>query len=232
MRQLWWTPLFKTRLKSAPKHLYLYSKMPFISGALTIAIGEKCRISGQTTFSGRTCINSKTLEPMPAQLIIGNNAGISWQTTIAVGRRVVIGDNVRIAGRCFLAGYPGHPINPYERAKGKADTQDQIGDIELKENVWLGTGCTVLAGVTIGQNTIVGSGSIVTKSLPANVIAAGNPAKVIRELTSHELINHASTNHEPNSHHELAGHTLSSHTLGSHKLSSHTLDKGDDCEIA
>lgn len=187
LRQLWWTPLFKTKLATPPKHLYLYTGMPYISGPLTITIGERCRISGQTTFTGRYQNMNPQKAPINAELTIGNNVGISWQTTIAVGQKVTIGDNTRIAGRCFLAGYPGHPVNPFDRAQGKPDTQDQVGNIVLEENVWLGTSCTVLPGVTIGCNTIVGTGSIVTKSLPPNVIAAGNPARVIRELTLAEL---------------------------------------------
>ncbi len=187
LRQLWWTPLFKTKLVTVPKRLYLYTGMPYISGPLSITVGEHCRISGQTTFTGRYQENIAQSAPINAELIIGNNVGISWQTTIAVGKKIIIGDNTRIAGRCFLAGYPGHPINPWDRAQGKPDTQNQVGDIILEDNVWLGTGCTVLAGVTIGRNTIIGTGSIVTKNLPQNVIAAGNPARVIRKLTLAEL---------------------------------------------
>ena len=180
-RIFWWTPLFKALIDKAPRHLYLYTGMPFIAGRLAITLGENCRISGQTTFSGRTQ-NSGC-----AQLLIGNNVGISWQSTIAVGKKVIIGNNVRIAGRCFLAGYPGHPINPVARANGEAELENQIGDIVLEDNVWLGTGCTVLPKVRIGANSIIGTGSVVTKDIPANVIAAGNPAKVIRPLSEQEL---------------------------------------------
>ena len=218
LRIFWYTPRFKARLKQAPRSLFLYSGMPYLNDSLDITLGERCRISGITTFTGRGFVpdyssaigsssagdtnndannntstathasqNQKMQDRVKSQLTIGNNVGIGWQTTIAVGKRVILHDNVRIAGRGFLAGYPGHPINPHQRATGAADTEAQIGDIELKANVWLGTGCTVLAGVTIGENTIVGAGSLVTKSLPPNVIAGGNPARVLRELTVEEL---------------------------------------------
>lgn len=181
LRQFWWTPRFKTRLKKAPSHVYLYSGIPYITAGLDIVMGENCRISGITTFTGRTAGRE-----VPT-LIMGNNVGISWQTTLAVGTRIVLADNVRIAGRCFLAGYPGHPINPNARASGMAERDSQVGEIVLEKNVWLGTGCTVLPNVTIGQNSIIGTGSVVTRDIPANVIAAGNPAKVIRALTPQEL---------------------------------------------
>ena len=177
-RVIYWTPMFKSRLSSGCKRLYLYGGMPLVQGALEIQMGDNCRLSGQTTLSGRW---SGKETP---QLIIGNNVGIAWQTTIAVGRKIIIGDNVRIAGRGFLAGYPGHPIDPIARAKGLPDTDDQVADIVLKKDVWLGSGVTVMKGVTIGEGTIVASGSVVTHDLPAFVLAAGMPAKVIRKLPS------------------------------------------------
>jgi acetyltransferase-like isoleucine patch superfamily enzyme len=153
----------------------LYCGIPFVSGPLQIKIGHDCRVSGQTTFSGRTSSH----EP---KLIIGNNVGIGWQTTIAVGSNVIIKDNVRIAGRSGFYGYPGHPLDRDNRAKGLADTDEQIGDICLEKDVWIANNVSVMAGVTIGEGTIVAAGSIVTKDLPPNVLAAGNPAKVIKSL--------------------------------------------------
>lgn len=179
-RRLYWTPAFKSQIKGG-QQLYLYSGMPQVIRPLQIQLGRNCRVSGVSTFSGRWC---STETP---QLIVGDNVDIGWQTTIAVGTQVVLGDNVRMAGRAFLAGYPGHPLNPEARAAGEPDADDQVGAIELQANVWLGTGVTVLAGVTIGENTIVGAGSVVTKSLPANVIAAGNPARVVRHLMPEDL---------------------------------------------
>lgn len=176
LRVLYWTPMFKTRLQSKAKRLYLYGGMPLVQGALELHMGNNCRISGQTTFSGRW---SGQTTP---QLIIGNNVGIAWQTTIAVGSKVMIGDNVRIAGRGFLAGYPGHPIDPIARAKGLPDSDDQVGDIILEKDVWLGSGVTVMKGVTIGEGTIVAAGSVVTHDLPVFVLAAGAPAKVVKPL--------------------------------------------------
>lgn len=177
-RVIYWTPMFKTRLQGNAPKLYLYGGMPLVQGCLDIKMGRGCRVSGQTTFSGRWSGKDTP------QLLIGNNVGIAWQTTIAVGSKVIIGDNVRIAGRGFLAGYPGHPVDPVARAKGLPDTDDQVGDIILEEDVWLGSGVTVMKGVTIGRGTIVAAGSVVTQNLPAYVLAGGVPAKVIKPLLS------------------------------------------------
>jgi acetyltransferase-like isoleucine patch superfamily enzyme len=150
--------------------------MPLVLGPVRISLGGDCRISGQTTISGRSA------GPIAPELTVGRNCDIGWQTTIAVGRRIGIGDNVRIAGRALLAGYPGHPLDPVARAAGLPDTEDEIGDIVLEDDVWLATGVTVSAGVTIGKGTVVAAGSVVTRDLPAGVLAAGAPARVIRTI--------------------------------------------------
>lgn len=173
----YWTPLFQSRLVNPAQGLLLSgSGMPQVSGPLQIECGANCRLSTQVTFSGRWSPNT------PPRLTLGDNVGIGWQTTIACGRRVILGNNVRIAGGGFLAGYPGHPLNAADRAKGMPDTDDQIGDIVLEEDVWLGSGVKVMAGVTIGKGTVVAAGSIVTHDLPPFVLAAGVPARVIRQL--------------------------------------------------
>lgn len=176
MRVLWWTPLFKGRLDRVGRRLYLYGGMPYVSGPLRIELGDDCRVSGQTTFTGRTCAKEAPL------LTVGSNVDVGWMTTIAVGSRVEIGDNVRIAGRALLAGYPGHPIDAKDRAAGLPETDEQVGEIVLESDVWLATGVSVMAGVCIGRGTIVAAGSVVTKNLPPFVLAGGVPAKVIRPL--------------------------------------------------
>jgi maltose O-acetyltransferase len=91
--------------------------------------------------------------------------------SIAIGDDVQIGPNVQLLT-------PTHPIDPdTRRAKWEA-----AEPIAIEGNVWLGGGVIVLPGVTIGENTVVGAGSIVTKDLPPNVVASGNPARVVRSL--------------------------------------------------
>lgn len=90
---------------------------------------------------------------------------------ITIGDDVLIGPNVQLLT-------PTHPIEPEpRRAKWEAAEPIAIGD-----NVWLGGGVIVLPGVTIGENTVVGAGAVVSRDLPANVVAVGNPARVIRSI--------------------------------------------------
>ncbi|HVY30202.1 MAG TPA: sugar O-acetyltransferase [Polyangiaceae bacterium] len=75
-----------------------------------------------------------------------------------------------------------HPLNPHERRKKEFAKPVSIG-----HDCWIGGGAIILPGVTIGDNAVIGAGSVVTKSLPSNVVAAGNPCRAIRELTVEEL---------------------------------------------
>lgn len=186
-RVLWWTPRFKSRLDHCGKGLYLYSGLPFMAGPLQFSVGDHCRISGNTTFTGRTAGRSTP------RLSLGNNIDIGWMTTLAVGNEIIIQDNVRIAGQCFLAGYPGHPLNAIDRAKGLPESDEQVGNIVLEQDVWLATGVSVMAGVTIGQGAVIAAGSVVTKDIPANVLAGGAPAKVIRSLNDYCLSRESSS---------------------------------------
>jgi len=179
-RILYWTPLFKSRVFQAGKNLYLYGGMPYLSGPLQISYGNNCRISGQTTFSGRTVSQS-----IP-KLILGDNIDIGWMSTIAVGRTVSIGNNVRIAGKAFIVGYPGHPMDAVDRAAGLPDLDEQVGDIIIEDDVWISTGVTIMPNVRIGKGSVIATGSIVTRDIPADVLAGGVPAQFIKSLGKSE----------------------------------------------
>ena len=176
LRIFYYTPLFKSLIQGSKKRLYLYSGMPQVIGKLRVECKNDVRISGISTLCGRV---SNEREPL---LSIGNNVDIGWQNAFSVGRKIVLEDDVRLAGRVFLAGFPGHPVDCERRANGQSDDESQIGDIIIKRGAWIGTGVTVLAGVTIGKGAIIGAGSVVTKDIPDFTIAAGNPARVVKNI--------------------------------------------------
>lgn len=181
VNSLWTKPLFCSQFETAPREMHLYgSGMPYLSGNPKMTIGERCKVSTQIAILGRV-----TGDQRP-EFIVGNNVAIGWQTHIAVGTKIHLHDNVYMGGRNLLSGFPGHPMDPAARARGEADTDDQIGDIILEDSVWLGMGVAVTAGVTIGHGTVVATNSVVTKDLPPNVLAGGVPARVIRPLEAHE----------------------------------------------
>lgn len=94
---------------------------------------------------------------------------------ITIGKNVLFGPNVSI----YTA---GHPIHYESRMSG----YEYGVPVAIGDNVWIGGNCVILPGVKIGSNTVIGAGSIVTKEIPDNVLVAGNPCKVIREITTED----------------------------------------------
>ena len=92
--------------------------------------------------------------------------------------KIIIHDNVLIGINCSIIDNDGHSLLIAERNNG----MPIIANVIVEKNVFLGDNVTILKGVTIGENSVIGNGSIVTKNIPENVIAAGNPARVIREI--------------------------------------------------
>ena len=98
-------------------------------------------------------------------------------THIYVGDCTKFGPNVTVATA-------GHPIHPPLREKA----QQYNLPVRIGRNCWIGAGAVILPGVTIGDNTVIGAGSVVTKDIPANVVAVGNPCRVMRPIGEHDAI--------------------------------------------
>lgn len=112
---------------------------------------------------------------------VGNNFYSNYNLTILDVGKVIIGENVMIAPNVSLY-TAGHPLHPDARNSGY---EYGIG-ITIGDNVWIGGNTVVNPGVHIGNNVVIGSGSVVTKDIPDNALAAGNPCKVIRFLTEED----------------------------------------------
>lgn len=117
---------------------------------------------------------------------IGNDAYINFNCTILDCAKVVIKDNVFIGPNVSFY-TPVHPLVASERIirveNGRKFDLEYCKPITIEENVWLAGSVIVNGGVTIGRNSVIGSGSVVTKDIPENVFAAGNPCRVIRPIT-------------------------------------------------
>ena len=115
-------------------------------------------------------------------IIIGDHVLISPGVHISAAQSIVIGDNCMIASGAYITDSDWHGI--YDRSL----PPDTAHPVTLAPNVWIGDSAIVCKGVTIGENSIIGAGSVVTGNIPANVIAAGNPAKIIKPLDPHRKI--------------------------------------------
>lgn len=109
---------------------------------------------------------------------IGKNFFANHNCIILDGAKVVFGDNIFIAPNCGFY-TAGHPIDSEQRNQGL----EYAYPITVGNNVWIGAHVVVLPGVTIGDEVVIGAGSVVNKDIPSGVIAAGNPCKVIRKIT-------------------------------------------------
>lgn len=139
-----------------------------------ITIGHNCRFrsrvnSNQIGINRPCALNTQTSE---AIIVIGNNCGFSG-TVIGAFKHIEIGNNVKCGANTLITDSDWHLDDPRSGLSA---------DVIIGDNVWLGEGVRVLKGVTIGANSVIGAGSIVTKDIPANVIAAGNPCKVIKNI--------------------------------------------------
>ncbi len=108
---------------------------------------------------------------------IGENFFANHNLVILDCAKVIFGDNVFIAPNCGFY-TAGHPLDVKRRNQGL----EYAKSIVVKSNVWIGAGVSVLPGVTINEGAVIGAGSVVAKDIPSNVLAVGNPAKVVREI--------------------------------------------------
>ena len=108
---------------------------------------------------------------------IGENFYANVKVVILDCAKVTFGSNVFIAPNCGFYTV-NHPLDAENRNKGL----EHALPITVGDNVWIGAGCSILPGVTIGDNAVIGAGSVVVKDIPANVLAVGNPCKVIKEI--------------------------------------------------
>lgn len=115
-----------------------------------------------------------------SQILIGNNVGISG-STINATTQIIIKDNVLIGSGCLITDTDSHPLDWRERITNN-ESAIKSSPIIIENNVFVGARSIILKGVTIGENSIIGAGSVVSKDVPANCIVGGNPAKIIKQL--------------------------------------------------
>jgi acetyltransferase-like isoleucine patch superfamily enzyme len=145
-----------------------------------VTIGEGSHIAGMLL----TAVNK-------GRISIGHHSFIGEGTRIFSVIGITIGNHVQIAHNVNIFDNNIHSLDPIKRqeefiintTRGFIQTNDwHEKEVIIGDNAWIGAGSIILKGVTIGENTIVGAGSVVVKDLPPNVIAAGNPAKVIKSI--------------------------------------------------
>lgn len=133
-------------------------------------IGEGCYIEPplHSNFGGR-------------HVHFGKNVYANFNLTLVDDTHIYVGDHTMIGPNVTIAS-AGHPILPELREKGYQFNMP----VHIGKNCWIGAGVVIVPGINIGDNTVIGAGSIVTKDIPANSVAVGNPCRVIREINDRD----------------------------------------------
>lgn len=152
-------------------------RMPYIRGNGEIRIGRQVYLSGKIGIglSGR----SPTVVPT---LVIGDETFIGHECSFNLRHGIHIGRQCLLAGGIVIQDNDGHPIDALARRAGEPAPESAVAAVAIADGVWIGRRAMILKGVTLGENAIVGAGSVVLHDVPANTIVGGNPARVIRTL--------------------------------------------------
>lgn len=169
-------PMLRYRCESVGRRLALEGEIPEISGNGRITLGSDVIVGRRNSWDvGFPCSEI-------AEIVIGNNTRIGYQNILAAAIGIRIGNDVRLASNVCIFDNPSHPIEPSRRSE--PFRLDEAAPVSIGNNVWIGMNSFVMRGVTIGDNSVIAAGSIVTRSIPANVLVAGAPARVIRYFSN------------------------------------------------
>lgn len=147
-----------------------------------VRVGDDFRLVGTDSLNP-LCRNRPRIDVSEKALLeIGDNVGMS-SPTIWVRKSIRIGNHVNLGGGVILMDTDAHSLNYVDRRDGDVDMLNRVDrPIVIEDDVLIGAYAIVLKGVTIGARSVIGAGSVVTKDIPADCVAAGNPAKVIKFL--------------------------------------------------
>lgn len=147
-------------------------RVPGISGDPKIYIGDDVYISGTIV------IMAGRIFPDP-ELRIGNRSFVADGCLFSVAKLIEIGDDVLIAGDCSISDYSQHPVDPEKRIAGLQVDPEDVRPVRIGNRAWLGRRATILPGVSIGEDAVIGAAAVVTKDVPPGAICVGNPGRIL-----------------------------------------------------
>jgi acetyltransferase-like isoleucine patch superfamily enzyme len=182
LRIVYYQPLFEAQCQEVQDGVRLElcpdSKLPLVHN-VELHLGRDVCLSARSSFSGAR--NS----PVRPRIEIGDFSYLGHRAVLRAGTEIRIGRHVKIASNVLLAGDPGHPLDALSRRTEPAPA-DQLARIVIEDDAWLAYNVTVVGNVCIGRGAVVAANSVVTRDVPPYALVAGNPARVIRNLTPSE----------------------------------------------
>jgi acetyltransferase-like isoleucine patch superfamily enzyme len=153
--------------------------MPLVYGPGDIVIGDGVIVSNRNTW-----IVGLKVYP-DAKLEIGDRVTLGYMNLISVAKSVRIGNDCLFAGEVKILDNNSHSLDYVQRRANAPLEPEDVAPVVIEEDVWIGTNCMVLKGVTIGRGAVIAAGAVVTKDVPPFTVAAGNPARVIKRIEPH-----------------------------------------------
>jgi acetyltransferase-like isoleucine patch superfamily enzyme len=180
LRVLVCEPLFKGYCTRYGRHLRTDIYIHWVQGSGDLILGDDVFVDGKCSFTfARRFAERPTLQ-------VGDRTGIGHGCSFTVGKRISIGSDCRIAAGVHMFDSNGHPTDPEARQAGSPPPTEEVRPITVGDNVWIGRGVLVFPGTTIGANSVISAGAVVTGDVPPNTVAAGNPARRVASLDRKE----------------------------------------------
>lgn len=180
-RVLYCDPLFRSYCAQVGKGLHLVGAPPLVVGEGRIIIGESVTIDAPTTFA------FARISGKEAVLTVGDRSVVSCDVAIFIASRVSIGADCIIGPGTTIFDNSAHPVDPKARLTGKPMSASEIEPVAIEDNCWISSHVRILPGVRVGQGSVVGTSSVVTRDVPPYSLAVGNPAQVVRSLNRSDL---------------------------------------------
>jgi len=120
--------------------------------------------------------------PATPAITIGDQTFVGNGCTLAAAKGITIGAHCLLSALVRIHDNDGHPLDPERRRRHEPITADEAAPVVIEDNVWIGASATILKGVRIGRDAVVGTGAVVTDDVPAGAVVAGNPARIVKRL--------------------------------------------------
>ena len=179
--------LFRSQGVKFGENLRVFNKV-YLNNKGSIFVGDNFMLTSDESINPISSnLRGSIYVEKGGEITIGNNVGMS-STRMWIANSLTIGNNVKIGACCLIIDTDTHQLDYQQRRAVPQNAEEakqlkasiKSAPIVIEDDVWVGAHCIILKGVTIGAHSVIGAGSVVTKSIPADCIAAGNPAKIIR----------------------------------------------------
>ncbi len=169
-------PLFKAACRSYGRNVQTGVFVHFVLGDGDIVVGSDTLVDGKSSFVfGARFAERPTLS-------IGARTYVGHDCTFSTSKQISIGDDCYIASGCHFLDSPGHPLDPGRRLAHLPPDPEQVREVAVGNNVWIGTQAMIMPGVTIGEGSVVAARAVVTSDVPAYTLVGGVPARALKTL--------------------------------------------------